>query len=41
VFGPPRDRDTALAVLHEAVASGVNHIASRRSPDGSRRGRRE
>jgi pyridoxine 4-dehydrogenase len=26
VFGPPRDRDTALAVLREAVASGVNHI---------------
>ncbi len=25
-FGPPRDRDTALAVLREAVASGVNHI---------------
>jgi pyridoxine 4-dehydrogenase len=26
VFGPPRDRDVALAVLREAVASGVNHI---------------
>ena len=26
VFGPPRDRDTALAVLREAVARGVNHI---------------
>src|SRR4051812_46181214 len=26
VFGPPRDRDTALAVLREAVAGGVNHI---------------
>jgi len=26
VFGPPRDRDQALAVLREAVASGVNHI---------------
>ncbi|MBX4909444.1 MULTISPECIES: aldo/keto reductase family oxidoreductase [Rhizobium] len=26
VFGPPRDHDTALAVLREAVASGVNHI---------------
>jgi pyridoxine 4-dehydrogenase len=26
VFGPPKDRDAALAVLHEAVASGVNHI---------------
>jgi aryl-alcohol dehydrogenase-like predicted oxidoreductase len=26
VFGPPKDRDTALAVLREAVASGVDHI---------------
>jgi pyridoxine 4-dehydrogenase len=26
VFGPPKDYDTALAVLREAVASGVNHI---------------
>ncbi len=26
VFGPPRDRDAAMAVLREAVASGVNHI---------------
>jgi pyridoxine 4-dehydrogenase len=26
VFGPPRDPDTALAVLREAVHSGVNHI---------------
>lgn len=26
VFGPPRDRDAALAVLREALASGVNHI---------------
>jgi len=26
VFGPPRDRQSALAVLREAVASGVNHI---------------
>ena len=26
VFGPPRDRQAALAVLREAVASGVNHI---------------
>jgi pyridoxine 4-dehydrogenase len=26
VFGPPRDRDAALAVLREAVAAGVNHI---------------
>jgi pyridoxine 4-dehydrogenase len=26
VFGPPRDVDTAVAVLREAVASGVHHI---------------
>jgi aryl-alcohol dehydrogenase-like predicted oxidoreductase len=26
VFGPPRDHDGAVAVLREAVASGVNHI---------------
>jgi pyridoxine 4-dehydrogenase len=26
VFGPPKDRDAALAVLREAVASGINHI---------------
>jgi pyridoxine 4-dehydrogenase len=26
VFGPPRDRDAALAVLRQAVADGVNHI---------------
>lgn len=26
VFGPPKDREAALAVLREAVASGVNHI---------------
>jgi pyridoxine 4-dehydrogenase len=26
IFGPPRDRATALAVLREAVSSGVNHI---------------
>jgi aryl-alcohol dehydrogenase-like predicted oxidoreductase len=26
VFGPPKDRDAALSVLREAVASGVNHI---------------
>lgn len=25
-FGPPKDRDAALTVLREAVASGVNHI---------------
>ena len=26
VWGPPRDRDAAVAVLREAVASGVHHI---------------
>src|SRR6202790_5120588 len=26
VFGPPQDRAAALAVLREAVASGLNHI---------------
>ena len=26
VFGPPRDRDAALAVLREVIAQGVNHI---------------
>jgi pyridoxine 4-dehydrogenase len=26
VFGPPRDVDTAVAVLREAIAAGVNHI---------------
>ncbi|HEY1415872.1 MAG TPA: aldo/keto reductase family oxidoreductase [Caulobacteraceae bacterium] len=26
VFGPPRDHDTAVAVLRQAVARGVNHI---------------
>jgi pyridoxine 4-dehydrogenase len=26
VFGPPKDRDQALAVLRAAVAAGVNHI---------------
>jgi pyridoxine 4-dehydrogenase len=26
VFGPPKNRDAALAVLREAVARGVNHI---------------
>ena len=26
VFGPPKDRDMALAVLREAIAQGVNHI---------------
>src|SRR4051794_8395164 len=26
VFGPPRDRDEALAVLRAAVAAGIDHI---------------
>src|SRR5471032_1559545 len=26
VFGPPKDRATAIAVLREAVAQGVDHI---------------
>ncbi|WP_192253375.1 aldo/keto reductase family oxidoreductase [Mesorhizobium caraganae] len=26
VFGPPKDHDAAIAVLREAVASGINHI---------------
>src|ERR1044071_9014960 len=26
VMGPPKDRQAAIAVLREAVASGVNHI---------------
>ncbi|MBE4964345.1 oxidoreductase [Enterobacter cloacae complex sp. P24RS] len=26
VFGPPKDKNAALAVLREAVAAGVNHI---------------
>jgi pyridoxine 4-dehydrogenase len=26
VFGPPKDRDGAIAVLRETVASGINHI---------------
>src|SRR5580704_2540711 len=26
VFGPPKDRDVALAILRRAVESGVNHI---------------
>ncbi len=29
VFGPPRDRGAAIAVLREAVASGVDHRAAR------------
>jgi len=28
VFGPPKDHDAALAVLREAIASGVNHIGT-------------
>ena len=26
IFGPPRDQKMAVAVLREAVSSGVNHI---------------
>ncbi|MGH7120900.1 MAG: aldo/keto reductase, partial [Acetobacteraceae bacterium] len=26
VFGPPKDRDAAVAVLRDAVEQGVNHI---------------
>src|SRR5580692_11497919 len=26
IWGPPRDVDAAIAVLREAIASGVNHI---------------
>jgi aryl-alcohol dehydrogenase-like predicted oxidoreductase len=26
VFGPPKDRNAAIALLREAVASGVNHV---------------
>ena len=26
VFGPPKDRDTALNVLRRAIDAGVNHI---------------
>src|SRR6267142_1062917 len=26
VWGPPRDVDAAIAVLHEAIESGVSHI---------------
>ena len=26
VFGPPKDRQSALAVLREALASGIDHI---------------
>ncbi|WP_428393523.1 aldo/keto reductase family oxidoreductase [Lichenicoccus sp.] len=26
VFGPPKDRDAALAVLRDAVTAGINHI---------------
>ena len=31
VFGPPRDRDAAIAVLREAVAAGVNHSVAART----------
>ena len=43
VFGPPKDRQAALAVLREAVASGVDHIdtcrllrSARHQPDHPR-----
>ena len=26
IFGPPKDRNAALAVLREAVAAAMNHI---------------
>lgn len=26
VFGPPKDRDAAIAVLRHAIKAGVNHI---------------
>jgi pyridoxine 4-dehydrogenase len=26
VFGPPRDKEAAIAVLREAAALGINHI---------------
>src|SRR5580698_3967022 len=26
VYGPPRDHDAAIAVLRDAIESGVNHI---------------
>src|SRR4030081_3163448 len=26
IFGPPKNRDTALAILREAISFGVNHI---------------
>jgi pyridoxine 4-dehydrogenase len=26
VFGPPKDRSAALAVLREAIANGVDHV---------------
>ena len=29
VFGPPKDRNAALAVLSEAVANGVSFVADR------------
>ena len=34
VFGPPQDRDQALAVLREAVDSGVTHIDTSDFPLG-------
>lgn len=44
VFGPPKDRAAAVAVLREAVALGVNHIdtsdfTARTSPTSSSRKR--
>ena len=30
VFGPPKDRDAAIAVLREAVELGINHIDTSR-----------
>jgi pyridoxine 4-dehydrogenase len=26
VFGPPKDHDAAIAVLHEAMRIGINHL---------------
>jgi pyridoxine 4-dehydrogenase len=33
VWGPPKDVNTAIAVLREAVESGVNHIDTATSTD--------
>ena len=33
VYGPPRDREEALAVLRRAREAGVDHIASRLGPE--------